>query len=125
MTCEEILGIEPGPELDRPIAERVMGWKEGYEFVCDSWGLLYYANFGLERKRPWSPSTDIAAAWEVVNELVSKYSFELCSYIDILDNTRVQWLVDFVSTKTIYRVVAPTVPLAVCRAALLAVMGGE
>jgi len=27
MTQEKILGLEPGPALDRLLAERVMGWK--------------------------------------------------------------------------------------------------
>jgi len=74
MTREEILKLEPSLELDRLIAERVMGWKEGYEFVCDDWGALYYVNFGLTN-RPWSPSTDIAAALEALLHVM-----ETCGY---------------------------------------------
>ena len=40
MIREEILKLEPGPELDRLAAERVMGWEEGQDFDCSKEGTL-------------------------------------------------------------------------------------
>lgn len=79
----EIDELQAGPELDALIAERVMGW------VKVEWDGVYYwrdpaiddshtgrvadsrSSVGdlLEDLKPWSPSTDIAAAWEVVEKL--------------------------------------------------------
>ena len=41
MTREEILKLEPGPELDRVVAERIMGWKEGPDFWVSFEGVVH------------------------------------------------------------------------------------
>ena len=46
-----------GPELDRLIAEKVMGWP------ADEW------HQSCNDCTKWSPSTNIAHAWEVVEKL--------------------------------------------------------
>lgn len=124
MTREEILKLEPGFELDRLVAEKVMGWEEGYEFVCDGWGLLYYVNFGLERKRPWSPSTNIATAWEVIEHLVPEYNIGLFNSCDLKNPSQGTWYVEIRATRhgaPPCEAGAETAPLAICCAALLAV----
>ena len=63
---------EAGPELDRLVAEKVMGWTN----LDDMWSpFLRNPSTGLYRKDAnqqktrWAPSTDIRAAWEVVEKL--------------------------------------------------------
>jgi len=115
MTREEILKLEPGPELDRLIAERVMGWKNHEDFNFGPGGQIW------RDKRVWSPSTDIATAWEVIETLREKKFV-----IDILGS-----LEDFIvkiwnenesEGLSIAKASAEQAPLAICRAALLAVM---
>lgn len=114
MTRDEILNMPAGRELDALIAEKVMGLKVDYEFdevleprvpflvdKYDEWG--YLPNY----------STDIAAAWQVVERFESH-----CT----MNNVHGIWecyLPDFAIGKD------KTAPLAICRAALLAVMGDE
>lgn len=54
--------LKAGEELDRLIAENVMGWYKLPTMWCK--GANSYA-----AESNWSPSTDIAAAWEVVEKL--------------------------------------------------------
>ena len=67
MTREEILKLEPGPELDRLMAERVMGWE--YDLLRDAWFKDGEGGIWAEN---WHPSTDIAAAWELIEALRRK-----------------------------------------------------
>lgn len=80
-TREEILSEPAGPRLDAWVAEYVMGWvrEPGDVFswaerdsgVATGWYIDedpdYYACG--ENCRSWRPSTNIAAAWEVVEKL--------------------------------------------------------
>ncbi len=54
-----------GRELDALVAEKVMGWS-----FCDGHG-GYWSKGGLSMGsvHAWSPSTDIGAAWQVVEKL--------------------------------------------------------
>ncbi len=62
----------------------------------------------------FSPSTDIAAAWEVVEEMLNnEWDFTL-------KNHKRKYEAIF---GTLYNAFAPTAPEAICKAALLAVMG--
>lgn len=61
---------QPGPELDRLIAEKVMGWTP-----YTAKGTYLDANRGIRNTYPggsngWSPSEDIAHAWEVVEKMM-------------------------------------------------------
>lgn len=71
-------------ELDAAVAEKVMGWKlYDYEngryaktkadyvdaYTNDGWG--WEGRSGDEYAHQWSPSTDISAAWEVVERVKS------------------------------------------------------
>jgi len=127
MTREGILGLEPGPELDRLIAERVMGWEEGVEFFRRNGWIIVNGrripNRAAGTELDWSPSTDIAAAWEVVKKMLgSGWGCEIyspnnpCALEDID-----KWVVVFAKSELFdYRAKASSAPLAICRAALLA-----
>jgi hypothetical protein len=82
MTEQEIDQMEAGPELDALVAEKVMGWpvigpNDPYSQYLDKGGVIYN---GLAQKFPkfgvipsnWSPSTDIAAAWQVLEAMFQK-----------------------------------------------------
>jgi hypothetical protein len=72
MTPAQILALPAGPELDRLVAEKVMGWRldEGLYWLDSAgkrtgWvhatGHDVYGGY-----RDWRPSTDIAAAWQLL-----------------------------------------------------------
>lgn len=128
MTKEEILELEPGREIDCLIAEKIMGWKviEGsyinsvYIVGDDDYKEIGSCNF----------STDISAAWEVV-EKMKELHYDTAELYRFTDN---KWLVKFVcsygpcpyhnnpeNTWHGSSVTAQTAPEAICKAALLAV----
>lgn len=61
--------MKAGRELDALVAEKVMGWMDG-----DGVGLRVADGEVINSMdcRPWSPSTDIAAAWEVVEKMAAR-----------------------------------------------------
>ena len=68
--------MEAGRELDVLIGEKVMGWKGGGLYWINANGAateLYedYPGYecGERSEDAWSPSTSIAAAWQVVEKL--------------------------------------------------------
>lgn len=122
MTREEVLTQPAGNRLDAWVAEAVFGESVYLDSMHRLWRL------GTERRtaRGYPPdySTDIAAAWKVVEEMrkrVSNLKLALyaangwCCYLwDVTaEGTEVE---KGVSGNT------PTAPLAICRAALLATM---
>jgi hypothetical protein len=118
-------------DLDKQVAEEVMGWETQY---CPYWEREYWCKRvpnakDLHReswvakypRKEWHPSTDIKAAWEVVEKLREWKNFvEVGCY----DETYVVYV--GLSDKG-YDVTgeAETAPLAICKAALRAVRGGE
>ncbi|OMD34799.1 BC1872 family protein [Paenibacillus odorifer] len=128
LTREEIQGMKPGREMDALIAEKVLGWTDIrrvnpaviHSFSADG----NHANFGfspvLYKHVPFPLySTDISAAWEVVEKLriaVTPQSIgapEELSYMAEYENA------PYVELK---RVFAKTAPEAICKCALLAVL---
>jgi len=118
---ESILAMQPERELDSLIAEKVMGWR--YKETVYSWGeVLSPAQWikpnGWPVDRVPNYSTDISAAWGVVEELEQKKwfvtirnrsaSFHLINNGKILDGTGI--------------VTANSTPESICKAALLAVL---
>jgi hypothetical protein len=137
-----------GPELDRLVAEKVMGWKLPLEYGIlytdgsESWGnspqytfekFHAYHSKGIAKEllqRPdlagWSPSTQIAHAWEVVQKIsrlkwsgmtidvvVSQYAGAAhCSIEADMPDVKSIGIAD---------ASADTAPLAICLAALKAV----
>lgn len=139
LTREEILAMKPGPELDKMIAEHVMGWSI-YRYDKDVPERCYYmlvdksfdpiADDGTwnagERKteeeawkdnRPFS--TDISAAWEVADKLKIAIIPQSSSAPDNLKYlARAEW--DFRQNEI--DVFAETAPEAISKVALLAVL---
>ena len=128
---EEIEKLEAGPELDALIAEKVMGLVPCEQWI-DGMGTLSIIHRGdcdapiklqCHDAKPgrWTKrySTDISAAWEVVEKLTPQFiDFELGNRRNELFNA------DFIwghGLRQYFRANANTAPLAVCRAALKAV----
>jgi YHS domain-containing protein len=115
--------MEAGREMDALVAEKVMGWYRGTQ------GLYYFCEeHGSERwitddpqyadRKHWRPSEDISAAWEVVEKLTSIGAFGTIYF----SSNKVS--VTFITKESnipYLHSVAPTAPLAICRAALKAV----
>jgi hypothetical protein len=98
--------MEAGPELDRLIAERVMGW-DAVEWINSPY---------------FKPSTQIEFAWRVV-EKMRPTCFVM---IDCIDATAPKWNVIIMPREPGSpfpggTAICGNVPEAICRAALLAV----
>lgn len=114
------LDLDAGRELDALVAERVMGWKRmGDDFWQDSHGkprTLSSTSFGS-----FAPSTDIAAAWEVVEHMPSRGLLPQVG-ASALEGGGVEWYCWLLDTRTGETVegqgFADDAPLAICRAAL-------
>jgi hypothetical protein len=106
--------MQAGPGLDALIAERVMGWKRGFDINGSAHGRYFISGgevYANPVSRLWSPSRDMGAAWEVVEKLGPP--FEIRQHFKIGDTA---WSVrggEFIAY-------ASTAPLAICRAALKA-----
>lgn len=116
--------MEAGRELDALVAEKVMGWEPGPGGIHlfppkDEPNRKRFTRWNGEARVTEIPhySTDIAAAWEVVEKLGHKFQMFL--------NTRGKWTeADFVhwpdNLKGYVAASADTAPLAICLAALKA-----
>jgi Phage ABA sandwich domain len=113
--------MDAGRDLDSLIAEKVMRWKtwiaDGTLDECWETGDEYNPTI---RKSQWRPSTDISAAWEVVEKMIAN------GFDDVTLDYTDGWTAFFsdyderaAKTRTL-----PSAPLAICIAALLA-MGHE
>jgi len=125
MTRDEILKLEAGRELDALIAEKVMGLpvvelKDAPCPYCGSEMRFCGARSWCSDCREWrhSPykeySDDIAVAWEVVEKM------EHCMIYKHDDSYECEYAGQYLDS-----VEADTAPLAICRAALLAVTEAE
>lgn len=112
--------LPAGPELDAAIAEQVMGWTKSKEF----WG--FHRGYGRPslpiwepkcRCEDWTPSTDIAAAWAVV-ERVNALGFTVKVMRENCAGVRYDCTTDTPLGDLCVNVTADTAPLAICRAAL-------
>lgn len=115
MTREEILALSPGRELDSLVAEKVMGWERDFQFWKDESGRIRTiepTSFGS-----FEPSTDITAAWEVVELIGKDYGVEVYH-----EDGLSECAIHKAEIGVIARVEALTVPEAICKAAILAVM---
>jgi len=131
LTHEQIDEMEAGREMDALVAELVMEWKyrtdlESTWFILELYKKLdnpvfWNGEFGIGYAKsngwgPFHPSTDIAAAWQVVEK------FNSCEITIAKDKSEYVCLLDFApDMDKWYPAVAPTAPLAICRAALKAV----
>lgn len=112
MKREKILAMKPGEHLDRIVALRVMGYEESK--MMDGWVRL-----GALATYPKRYSTDISAAWEVVEKIPVDIIHPYAGFrLTKLGNSVT---VSFDGTE----VSAKTAPEAICKAALLAVLEEE
>lgn len=110
---------EAGPELDALVAEHVMGWRPHVFGNCVNQMQPpdRPEQNGIPQVRTVPPySTDIAAAWEVVDVLVRDDVFTSISFCGSSPEERwVCFLRLRGRTETFY---APTAQIAICRAAV-------
>ena len=115
MTRDEILNMPAGREMDALIAENVMGYQWGYKHAFST--LPTWSKNGIVVTLG-DYSTDISAAWEVVEKLRGKRVMEISI------TKKSFWCTVYATGRNINEK-ADTAPLAICRAALLAVMEVE
>ena len=96
MSKQEILTMEAGDKLDELIAEEIFHW------VYKARVMPYY-------------STDISAAWQVVEKLVKRYVFDL--YFDDVGDC---WVCKLFDGQQEYKGYGQAAPEAICKAALIA-----
>ena len=140
----DILNMEAGRELDRLVAEKVMGWKlvnyetympakteADYADAANNDGWMWEGMAGDGEAWQWKPSTDISAAWQVWEKL--RQSGEWCC-LDIGSDYDYCYRVTLIPSNFDEKYEGkhePTVtidgegsaPLAICKAALLAIGG--
>lgn len=128
--------MKAGTDLDNLVAEKVMGWyrkdyrETGFAKQLERQGKSLHPDWrpaqeywyclenGKDERKAslsWSPSTDIAAAWQVVDRMKDQYTFML-SYRQHDGD----YFVCFDPVNR-YEEIADTAPLAICLAALKAV----
>lgn len=118
MTRDEILKLEAGRELDALVAEKVMGYPK--EIISIN-GSVKSPNGDWMVREIDEYSTDISAAWEVAEKLGSFWIDHTVSDLGI----DVEFFTSLDHSKERLVATADTAPLAICRAALLAVMEDE
>lgn len=101
--------LQAGRELDALIAEKVMEWTQcGFDEIGQEWtGIPEGGQPGYHSVIP-SYTTNIAAAWQVVEKLGMQCGFSIHEKEPFAMHNGIS-------------LVAETVPLAICRAALKAV----
>lgn len=114
LIANDIMNMIPSREFDALVAEKVIGVSQ-----IDSM-LGRYPGY-VNRTVIKFYSTDISAAWEVVEELNGKYGFSLGRAGDYYEPDR-KWNVRVGTNEWVE---ADTAPEAICKAALLAVMNDE
>lgn len=116
LSREKILAMEPGPELDALVDVIVMKQDRG-ELTKMTW---FIPSGQSEWEYP-AYSSDISAAWEVVEKMKSdNWNFVLSD-----DLYQDRWSATFYwdPNQTPIECVEKIAPEAICKAALLAVMG--
>lgn len=116
-------------ELDALVAEKVMGWKKAPNGAWMSYEKDAFGNGGWKSHATWkanasvsavrfTPSTDIAAAWQVVEKMKERqWNFTIA---DLVKN---KWRAEFGGSRKHKQTWedADTAPRAICLAALKAV----
>jgi len=122
MTKDEILQMPAGRELDALVAEKVFGW------VPKSVKGKVYGNLWIDldekiRLIPSPYSTDISIAFNVVFQMRRSGFVSQCS--DLTMDSNGEWwhwkFYDYMSKQDKKYDAYGTIPVAICRAALLAV----
>jgi hypothetical protein len=147
MKTDYIYDMPAGKEMDEMVAEKVMGWHKG-NFVfftgktigkdnkdwLDADGHYMHGvgvDDGYEDEEDfhllhWHPSESIMWAWEVVEKMQNEFSFVLSSNDPPTDDEH-KWYCEFYPKDNPafidHEIYAPTAPLAICKVALLIMMG--
>lgn len=126
MTNEEINAMEAGRKMDVLIAETIMGFQAVYDgpWTDTSGDVFVHKRMFLGGQEEHVPeySTRIWHAWDIVEWLRELgYSFDAGSWENVDDGNN--WQVAFEKADALFpeSAEAPTMPLAICRAALKAV----
>ena len=137
MTRAEILALPVGRELDALVAEKVLGFQRGGlggndpDYWWCNPGYLNSTPHSLRVTRTPQFSTDIAAAWQVFQHhcLTSQMiGFNVYSPKDRPDLTEIDplgYAREWMCTCFGVPIMAPTAPLAIVRAALLATLNPD
>ena len=119
MTRDEILAMEPGRELDA-LVMRIVFKAEKKDIGDECYWVSEVNGEEVCWPRWFSPSTDIAAAWEVLEKFF---------WVQVTANPPHIWKATVITSPANGSVTASakgyTAPEAICKAALLAVEGGE
>jgi hypothetical protein len=140
MTSYEIMKLETGLELDALIAKDIMEWRQidppsDLWFADRNWRGLADDVYWIEETevkhadingyRRFQPSTDIKAAWEIVEKFAHTSNMQFSHFwISAYPDNHWNCSIGEVN-KPLIDVQAYTAPLAICQAALLAVTEGK
>lgn len=115
--------MKPGHELDKLVAEKVMGWNTSMR-QCDGWN-YHDDSYPNSDSRIFAPSTDIAHAWDVLEEMRHRHV-----YLDVIQTNNGFMVGDgsenyaddegFTEGKLINIGLAETAPHAICIASIRA-----
>ena len=119
MTRDEILAMKPGRELDALVMRTVFK-AEKKDIGDECYWVLEVNGEEVCWPRWFSPSTDIAAAWEVAEQL-QKQGYVVCIELLPYEETSVG-VYEADPANQIAYAKAQTPAEAICKAALLAVM---
>ncbi len=123
MTRDEVLSMPAGREMDALVAEKVMGWN--LSLSKDIW-----CKDGecLRDTDDWSPSIDIAAAWELVEKFAHNHRNNLAvemgfSHFSLVAYPGGEWFCSLgLNDCVAHSAKAETAPLVICRASLIAIL---
>lgn len=111
MREDEILAMSAGSGMDILIAEKVMKWKERVHFDYVDGIIAHYVTGTMDVVK-FEPSTDINAAWMVVEMLRINHRVDM-----VIDS---DYYVCVMSIDAMYESNADSAPEAICKVALLA-----
>lgn len=116
---QQIRDMEPGRELDALVADKVMGW----ELSATQTNWMHDHNIAAIVVN-WHPSTNISAAWEVVEKMQKRFNFFIANERGEKEiRCTFQWYRGGVDNMLEY-VIAATAPEAICKCALIAILRG-
>lgn len=117
LTRESVLSMPAGPEMDALVAEKVMGFELVIYQSREWWDEVGEPT--MRHREQFRPSTDIAAAWEVLEKLAARMPAALQTWT--IEETR-RFACQFIPVPLRMfgaAAEAGSAPSAICRAALL------
>lgn len=112
--------MKAGRELDALVAEKVMGWKRHDLGPIN--GVRWVNKDGriIDTEHPFTYSTDIAAAWEVV-EKMEKDGWQASGHMSATETGYWNFQFTKINEQKQFYALTKTVPYAICLAALKAI----